>query len=168
MPDFFKIGIIIGAHGVKGDARVMPCTFDINRFKLLDAVTVETEKIKISLKIEGARFHKQFVILKFFGIDTIDDTLKLKGGGLYIPRAAALPLAEDEYYTADLYDMRAVTDAGEELGVITEIIATGANDVYVISKPGQKDLLIPAIKKCVLSVDVAGRVMTIHLMEGLR
>ena len=86
-----------------------------------------------------------------------------------IPDAVAIPLEEDEYYTRDLYGMQVVTDEGEELGELVKIYETGANDVYAVKKDGDaKELLIPAIKDCILQVDIDARVMTVHLLEGLR
>jgi 16S rRNA processing protein RimM len=168
MPDYFEIGVITGAHGIKGDARVLPWTFDAKRFCLLKTVDIKAYNDIIHLTIENVRFHKQFVIVKFRGVDSVDGALRLKGGVIVIPGELGLPLGEDEYYTADLYGMTVVTDEGEALGIISDIISTGANDVYVVAKPGVKDLLIPAIKQCILDVDVAGRKMTVRLMEGLR
>ena len=85
-----------------------------------------------------------------------------------IPDAVAIPLEEDDY-TRDLYGMQVVTDEGEELGELVKIYETGANDVYAVKKDGDtKELLIPAIKDCILQVDIDARVMTVHLLEGLR
>jgi len=168
MVDFFEIGVIVNSHGIAGHVRVLPSTFDINRFRLLDTVDIKTKNGTVKMKIEQVRFHKQFVILKFNGTDSADDALKLKGGVLFIPREAALPLNEDEYYAADLYGMEVVTSDGEALGVLTNIIETGANDVYCVTNTDKKELLIPAIKQCVLNVDIVRGKMTVHLSDGLR
>ncbi len=88
-----------------------------------------------------------------------------------IPREQALPLKENEYYIGDLYNMKVVTDQGEDLGEIIEVLFTGSNDVYVVKNtedPKSKEILIPAIKDCILNVDIEGNLMTIHLLEGLR
>lgn len=168
MPDFFEIGTIVNTHGVKGEVRVVPSTFDISRFELLNEVDVRTEKGNLKIKIEHVWYHKQFVILKLKGINSIDDAAKLKLGVIIIPREAALPLNEDEYYFSDLYGMEVVTDSGEALGQISNIITTGANDVYAVCKENQKELLIPAIKQCILNVDTNNNKMTVHLLDGLR
>lgn len=80
----------------------------------------------------------------------------------------AVPCEEDEYYIKDLYDMNVVTVDGEELGVISDVIFTGANDVYAVKDNNGKEILIPAIKDCIVSVDVENNLMTVKLLEGLR
>ena len=92
-----------------------------------------------------------------------------KNGRILIPDAVAIPLEEDEYYTRDLYGMKVVTDEGEDLGELVRIYETGANDVYAVKKAeDKKELLIPAIKDCILKVDIKENTMTVHLLEGLR
>lgn len=168
MPDFYEIGTIVNTHGIRGEVRVRPSTFDINRFKLIDEVDVRNGKNNIRVKIESVWYHKQFVILKLHGIDSIDDAQKIKGGVMIIPKESALPLDEDEYYLSDLYDIDVLSDDGEDLGKICDIITTGANDVYVVKKDNEKELLIPAIKQCILNVDINEKKMTVHLLDGLR
>lgn len=169
MTEYFEIGKIVNTQGVKGEVRIIPSTFDINRFKLLERAELrrngkpETK----SLEIESVRYHKHFVIMKFKGIDDMNEGERLKGYTLIVSRENALPLEEDEFYTADLYGMEVVTDQGEFLGNISDIIETGANDVYVIELKGRKDILIPAIKQCILWVDIENKKMTVRLMEGL-
>lgn len=140
----------------------MPTTDDITRFEALDEVLVSGK----TMRIENVRYHKQFVILKFEGIADMNAAILLKGMEIKIPEALALPLADNEFYIRDLYDMEVFTDDGELLGVITDIIFTGANDVYVI-KNEERELLIPAIKSCVLDVDVKADRMTVRLLEGM-
>ena len=108
------------------------------------------------------------VILKFKEFDNINDVEIWKGKPLYVTRENAVKCEKDEYFIADLIGLEVVADDGEELGEISDILSTGANDVYVISKPGSKDLLIPAIKECILNVDMQERSMKVHLLEGLR
>ena len=114
------------------------------------------------------KFFKNLVILKFKGIDNINDIEKYKGKSLYVTREHAVKLKKDEYFIADLIGMRAVTEEGEELGTIKDVLQTGANDVYIIKKDGEDELLVPAIKDSVKNVDIEGGVMTLHLLEGLR
>ncbi len=92
---------------------------------------------------------------------------KLKKCDIVIPKEMALPLEENEYYLKDLYYIDVITDIGENLGKIEDIIFTGANDVYVVRNE-EKEILIPAIKKCILNVDIKNKVMTVKLLEGLR
>ena len=174
--DYFTIGTIVNVHGVQGEVRVMPATDDPSRFGLLDKLEVFFESYTAEYPLKSVRPHKNLIVLKLAGIDNRDDAEKLIGGVIKIPRSKALPLEEDEYYQKDLLDMIVVSDTGEELGQLVQIIETGANDVYVVRPPAEiktgdskiKDLLIPAIKECIVSVSVPERKMTVHLMEGLR
>ena len=108
------------------------------------------------------------VILSFQGIDTMNDAEKLRQAKLFVTRENAVKLKKDEYFIADLLDLSVVSDEGEELGQISDVLQTGANDVYVISTEGEPDLLVPAIKECIKQVDIEQGIMTIHLMPGLR
>lgn len=168
MEDLFKVGVITSTHGIKGEVKVFPTTDDANRFKKLKKVILDTGKEKIDMEIAGVRFFKNMVILKFKGIDDINDVEKYRKAELYVTRENAVPLKKNEYYIADLIGMDVVSDEDEELGVIDDVLQTGANDVYVIKKAGCQDLLIPAIKDCVKEVDVEGGKMIVHLLEGLR
>lgn len=171
---YFEIGTIVNTQGIHGDVRVVPSTFDVERFKLLKEVFVEYKNDKRTLVIDKVWYHKNLVILKFCGVDDMNAAERLKNYVLKIDESQALPLGEDEYYVGDLYYMRVVTDDGEELGKIVNIIETGANDVYCVrmerGETGEfaEEILIPAIKQCVLKVDVPNKVMTVKLMEGLR
>ena len=168
MEEFLKAGVISSTHGVRGEVKVFPTTSEPERFKYLKKVYLDTGRERMELEIAGVKFFKQFAILKFRGIDNINDIEKYRGCSLWVAREDAVPLEEDEYYTRDLYGLTVVTDAGEELGKLEEIFSTGSNDVYVVKKEGAKDLLLPAIKDVVLAVDPAEKKMTVHLLEGLR
>ena len=98
----------------------------------------------------------------------INEAELYKGAGIWIPEEDALPLEENEYYMRDLYGLAVVTEEGEELGTLADIYETGANDVYAIRQEGKKDLLIPAIQQCIVSVDIKNRIMVVRLLEGLR
>ena len=108
------------------------------------------------------------VILKFKEFDNINDVEIYRQKDLYVTREQAVPLEENEYFIADLIGLKAVSDEGEELGEIADVLQTAANDIYVIKKKGTSDLLVPAIRECVLSVDIAGGMVTLHLLPGLR
>lgn len=167
MSDYFVIGKIVNTQGIKGEVRALPTTDDINRFKKLKEVYISRRNNMELYEIESVRFHKQFVLLKFKGIDTMNDAELLKNTDLKISKDLAIPCEEDEYYISDLYGMKVVTDEGEDIGIIDDIIFTGANDVYVVKKEDSQ-ILIPAIKQCILNVNVAEKTMKVHLLEGLR
>ena len=119
------------------------------------------------LEIESVKFFKQFAILKFKGIDNINDIEKYKGKSLLVDRKNAVKLQKDEYFIADMIGMEVFTEDGNLFGVLRDVMETGANDVYVIDMPDGKEVLVPAIKQCILNVDVEEKKMTIHLLEGL-
>lgn len=87
---------------------------------------------------------------------------------LYVTRENAVPLGENEYFIADLIGLKVVSDEGEELGTLSDVLQTGANDVYVVSKENTPDLLIPAIRDCIRQVDIESGTMQVHLLAGLR
>ncbi|MEY8517464.1 ribosome maturation factor RimM [Lachnospiraceae bacterium 29-84] len=178
MEDWFQIGIVTNTHGLHGEVKVFPTTDDAKRFKKLEEVFLETKAGKIPLKVAQARFSKQMVILKFQGKDRIEDVQGFRGNGLFVTREHAVECKEGEYYIADLIGMEAVDEDGLLLGRVADVIQTGANDVYVVQVletspyvsrvPGKnKELLLPAIKECILDVDVPVGRITVHLMEGL-
>lgn len=165
------VGQIVNTHGIKGELKVMPSTDDAKRFELLKTIFVETGDGLVLFPITSVRYMKNFVLLKLENINDMTEAEKYKTMALKIPKEESLPLDDNEYYVGDLYDMNVVTDLGEALGKITEVIFTGSNDVYVIKNsadPKAKDLLVPAIKDCILTVDLKENLMTVHLLEGLR
>lgn len=167
MKNYFVIGKIVNTQGIKGEIRVIPTTDDINRFKLLKNITINRKDEILNFEIENVRFHKQFVLLKLKGIDDMTSAERLKNFEIKIPVEEAIPCNENEYYIRDLYDMEVFTEEDEFLGILEDIIFTGANDVYVI-KNNEKQILIPAIKQCILDVNVSKKTMIVKLLEGLR
>ena len=173
MEDKLKVGIITSTHGVRGEVKVYPTTDDVNRFKKLKSVMLDTGKEMITLEITGVKFFKNMVILKFKGIDNVDDVQKYRQKDLYVTRKDAVKLQKDEYFIADLIGIEVFDEEGIKVGILKEVIPTGANDVYVIeliddyAKKGQKEVLIPAIKQCILDVKPKDNCMIVHLMEGL-
>lgn len=167
MDNFLRVGVITTTHGVKGEVKVYPTTDDINRFESLKLVYLDTGSEYKPLTIEKVRYFKQLVILKFKDIDDINDIEKYKGKDLLISRDDAIKLNEGEYFIFDLIDSVVYTDAGEELGILTEILTSSANDVYIVKTKDNKEVLLPSIKECILDVDTANKKITVHLMDGL-
>lgn len=168
MDDLIKVGIITNTHGLRGEVKVFPTTDDKQRFLDLEEVILDTGKEKKQLTIERVRFFKNMVILKFKGMDNIDDVQRLRQAGLLVTRDQAVPLGDNEYFIADLIGLAAVSDEGEALGKIADVLQSAANDVYVVRKSGVEDLLVPAIRECVRQVDIENGQITLHLLTGLR
>ena len=166
MEQFLQVGVISSTHGIRGEVKVFPTTDDPARFKKLKKVLLDTGKERLELEIQSVKFFKQFVIVKFRGIDNINDIEKYKGKSLMVPREDAVQLEEDEYYIADLIGMEEYTDGGR-FGTLKDVMETGANEVYIIDSDEHGEVLVPAIHDCILDVDVEKQTMKIRLMDGL-
>lgn len=167
MADELQVGVITQTHGIRGEVKVFPTTDDAKRFQKLKQVTLDTGKERLLLDIEGVKFFKQYVIIKFKGLDSINDVEKYKRGRLLVSRDHAVKLKKDEYFVADMIGMQVVTEDGAPFGVLKEVLATGANDVYVVSREGEGDVLLPAIRECIRKIDMDRHVMEVHIMDGL-
>ena len=167
MEQFLRVGVISSTHGIRGEVKVYPTTDDPERFLDLDEVILDTGREDKILEIEGVKFFKNQVILKFKGYDNINDIEKYLKKDLLVDREHAVELGENENFIADLIDMEVVTDEGKVLGTLTDVIETGANDVYAVKTPEGKEILLPAIRDCILDVNVDEKRMTVHVMEGL-
>lgn len=168
MEDLLQVGVITSTHGVRGEVKVFPTTDDPARFKKLKNVVLDTGKEMIDLEVAGVKFFKNMVIVKFKGIDNINDVEKYRQKSLYVTRENAVKLKKNEYFIADLIGLVAKSDEGEDLGTLSDVLQTGANDVYVLSKEGSDDILLPAIRECVKEVDLDNGEITVHLLPGLR
>ena len=167
MEDLLQVGVITTTHGIRGEVKVFPTTDDKNRFKDLKEVYLDAGTEKILLEVEGCKFFKQFVILKFKGIDNINDIEMYKRCPLLVTRENAVDLEEDEYFVADLIGLKVITETGVEIGTLTDVISTGANDVYAVRMADGGEVLLPAIKDCILDVDMEAGEMIVQIMKGL-
>ena len=167
MEQFLRVGVISSTHGIRGEVKVFPTTDDTNRFKTLKEVLLDTGKEKLPLEVEGVKFFKNMVILKFKGYDNINDIEPYRGKDLLVTRENAVKLAPGEKCIADLIGLTVVTDGGETFGTVTDVLQTAANDVYVIDGCDGKEYLFPSIKECILNVDLEAGTVTVHIMDGL-
>ena len=168
MEDLLQVGVITSTHGIRGEVKVFPTTDDPNRFRKLKQVILDTGKEQLDMEIASVKFFKNQVIVKFKGIDDINDVEKYRKAGIYVTRENAVPLGENEYFIADLIGLKVISDDEEELGLIDDVLQTGANDVYIVKKEQTPDLLIPAIKDCIKNVNIEEGTMIVHLLPGLR
>lgn len=166
MDDVLRVGIITTSHGLKGEVKVFSTTDDNNRYKELKSVLLDTGKEMLNIEIENVKFFKNIVILKLKGYDSINDIEKFKEKELFVTRENAVKLEEGEHFITDLIGLSVVTSSGDELGIVTDVLQTGANDVYVI-KGTEREILIPAIKQCILDIDLQKKLMKVNLIEGL-
>ena len=174
MEDFFQVGIITATHGLRGEVKVYPTTDDAKRFKRLKEVILAlsedgqlSKEKSLVLEIESVKFFKQFVILKFKGLDRIEDVEKYRRYSLFVSRSNAVRLRRDEYFVADLIGLTVLDEDEMEIGILKDVMETGANDVYVITLKEGEELLLPAIKQCILAVDVEAGFIKVHILDGL-
>ncbi len=167
MKDLLQVGVITQTHGIRGEVKVFPTTDDIKRFKKCKEFILDTGKEQMNVEVESVKYFKQFVILKFKGYNSINEIEKYLKMGLYVTRENAIPLKKDEYFIADLIGLVVVDEKNQEIGILKEVLQTGANDVYVIRTDEGKEVLIPAIAQCVQKVDLQEKKMFIHKMKGL-
>lgn len=166
MEQMLRVGVITSTHGVRGEVKVFPTTDDTKRFKTLKKVILDGRE-PLELSIEQVKFFKNMVILKFKGYDNINDVETWRQRDLLITRDQAVELKEDEYFITDLIGLTVVNEEEAVLGRVKDVLETGANDVYVVELTGGKELLLPAIKDCILNVDLEGGRMKVHVLDGL-
>lgn len=167
----YNVGKVVNTHGIRGEVKVVSQTdFPEERFgKGSRLVLTESDNGTrlLPVQVESARTHKQLYIVKFKGYDDINDILPYKGWLLKVADEDRKPLEEGEYYYDQIIGCTVVTDEGEELGTIGEILAPGANHVWVVERPTGKPVLLPVIDDVVLDVDVQAKRVRVHIMEGL-
>lgn len=166
MEDFLRVGVIANTHGVHGEVKVFPTTDDITRFKKLKTVQLDTGRELMELKITGVKYFKNMAILKFEGMDNINDIEKYKGKDLLITREQAVPLSEDEFFICDLIGCQVVTEDGTMVGELTEVLQTAANDVFVV-QGREKEILVPYIGDCVKHISIEEKKVTVVLLPGM-
>jgi 16S rRNA processing protein RimM len=159
MKEILSIGQIINTHGVKGELKIYPLTDDIKRFRKLKTVFIDNiEKNVVWCKLQADR-----VILKIEGIDSMDQAATYKNKYVEVKREDAVKLNEGEYFIADLIGCNVVDELGTELGKVFDVIQTHSNDVYWVK--GKEELLVPALKKIVVKIDVEGQQIVIKPLD---
>ena len=167
MEDMFQVGIITSPHGVKGEVKVFPTTDDNKRFKKLKECFIEYKDELMPVKACGCKFFKNMVILRFEDLNNMNDVEKFRKCKIFVDREHAVSLEDDEYFVADLLGVSVIDENGNVLGMLEDVIETGANDVYVVKNNSGNEILIPAIKDCILDVNVNERVMRVHLLKEM-
>ena len=164
--EYFRIGVITEPHGVRGEVKVYPTTDDPVHLKKVKEYYIQGAEGMELFHLQGMKLQSDRIILKFKEITDRDMAEKLRKKELFVERADAVPLDEDEYYISDLEGL-SVYENDEKIGTLAEVLRTGANDVYRIEKTDGSELLLPAIKQCVLKVDVREGRIDVSVMEGL-
>lgn len=167
MEEFLQVGAIANTHGIAGEVKVFPMTDDIRRFKQLKEVYLDTGRERMLIHVASCKFVKNQPVLKFKEFSNINEVEKYKRCGLFITRDQAVPLGKDEYFIADLIGLSVIREDGETLGELTDVLQTGANDVYEVTMENGKQVLLPVIRECIKKVDLEKRQVTVHVMKGL-
>ncbi len=169
MKDYLVIGKIGGAHGVRGEVKIIPLTDDVRRFSSLKECLIldDRERVKETKEVEKARVDDTRTLVKFKGIDDRDEVGKLTGFYIAVSREDAVKLPEGRYFIADLIGLKVIDDERGELGTIKDIINSGASDIIIVKRKGKNELLIPYLNAIVYEVDIAGGTMKVKLPEGL-
>jgi 16S rRNA processing protein RimM len=169
-PPFLVLGRVLRPHGVRGELRLQITTAYPERIVPGKIVFVgpdpENAETVRQFTVTRARQHQKYLILQLETINDREAADLLRQQYVMLTQEDAVPLEEGEYYLYQLIGVNVYTDENEHLGTITEVIETGANDVYVVHGP-RGEVLLPAIDECVLELDLDANKMTVHLMDGL-
>lgn len=165
--DFLLIGTIVAPFGVRGQVKVRSYTDHVDHLRRrIRAVYVGDDRKEYPL--QRVLEHKPgLLVLTLGGLGTRDAAEELRGADVAILERDAAPLSEGEYFVHQLYDLLVVTDEGEELGRVREVLTTGANDVLVVARPESGEVLIPVIRDVVRELDIPGGRIVIHVITGL-
>ena len=167
MKEKFEVGQIVNTFGIKGFVKVNPWVDDVTRFENLKTVYIKIRKEERKLEIEEVKYQKNQVLLKFKGIETIEQAEFLRNAYIEIDRKDAIPLKEGQYFIADLLESEVYSDEGILLGVLDDIYNTGSNDIYVVKDNLGKTILLPGIPDVIKKVDLENKKITVHLLKGL-
>lgn len=167
MKDLLRIGVVTKPHGIRGELKVFPTTDDVNRFKKTDEVILITKSGNLTLHVEGVKFFKNIVIVKFKEYNDINEVEQYRDCDVMVTRENALPLEEGQFYFCDVIGAKVVEEDGTPIGTITEVIETGANNVFAIQTEDGKEALFPVIPDCIKNVDTQAGIVTAHVMKGL-
>jgi 16S rRNA processing protein RimM len=161
------LGKIMAPHGVRGQLRVFLFSGEYASIDGLKTVMLQApNRTRETFEVSGTAHHGKKFLLDLKNFDNVNQVLHLVGRELYVNADQLPALSEGEYYWRDLIGLQVVTDKGETLGTINDIIATGSNDVYVVQE-GDREYLIPALEDVVREINLVDRVMKVSPPEGL-
>ena len=164
-----KVGKIVNTHSLKGEVKVISSTdFEEQRFeKGTELLITRGNQVVKEVTVESYRIHKNNLLVKFVGIDSIEEAEKLKNLQIKIDSDNIGELEENEFYFHEIIGCEVFDENGKSLGEISEILTPGANDVWVIKSQNGKEILIPYIEDVVKKIDVENKKIDIEVMEGL-
>lgn len=164
--DFLEVGKIINTHGLRGEVKISPWTDYPEDFEELGFVMTKAGGREQKLNIEGVKYQKNNLIVKFREISSIEEAETYKNAVLFLPKSELGELPPNVYYIADLIGCE-VFEEDRKIGVLADIFSTGSNDIYDIKRENAKNLLVPIIEGVVRSVDTDNKKIVIKIPEGL-
>ena len=164
---YIEIGKIVNTHGLRGDVKVIVWMDSPEDFESVQHAYIGSGTDKRKLTVEMVRYQKNNLIVKFKELADINEAEPLKNSVLYADRDELGELPEGVHYIVDLIGLRVVSDTGEDIGVISDVFNTGANDIYEVKREGKKALLLPVIDDVVKDIDIDAGMVTVHMLEGL-
>ena len=164
---YFPVGIVTRPHGIHGDVKIRSMMSDPQLLSAITKVRATYSDGKVAnLEISEIRVHGQSILMHFRSVDDRQSAEQLRGTQLDIARSDLPPLGKDEYYLGDLVGYQVVTEAGEEIGKITQALDLPANDVIEVSCD-DRPVLVPLVDEIIRKIDPATRQVTVRLIEGL-
>jgi 16S rRNA processing protein RimM len=164
--NYLEIGIITRFQGNKGEVRIKATTDIPERFLDLDFVYLKRGKELKELEIEYIRFHKQFVIIKFFAVNSIDEAEKLKNYQILIDKSEKYLLPEDNFYVSDLIDCEVYLESGRYLGILIDVVDTSGTDIFLVQGQDKKYML-PASREMILEIDLENKKIIVDPIPGI-
>ena len=165
--DLINIGKIVGTYGYQGMVRIMPLTDFPERFKKLKTVILWQDGKSSKVMVEAARSYKESYLLKLQGIDSMEAAKDYRNALLKIDESQLYPLPAGHYYHFQLQGLSVYDEEKGFLGELTEVLGTGANDVYVVQSPEHGEILLPAVKDVIREINLEKKIMRVRLLPGL-
>lgn len=170
--EWFNVGRIVNTHGVRGEVRILSTTdFEEQRFVVGNRLAAfkKNDKKPTWVTIQSVRRHKNFILLTFEGMNNINLVEPFKEGMLKVTKDQMEEdlLEENEYFYHDIIGCSVISEEGETIGEVKDILQTGANDVWVVKGTKGKEHYIPYIEDVVKDINIDDKIITIHVMEGL-
>ncbi|WIF94618.1 ribosome maturation factor RimM [Caminicella sporogenes] len=165
------IGKIVNTQGIKGDVRIYPLTDYKERYEELEYIYIEG--IDDKFEIENVRYKKELAIIKFKGLNNINDVEKYKNKYIYIDESQLRKLPEDTYYIFDLVGCNVYDEDNNLIGKLIDVIQNTAQDIYVVERLDEEDrektkkVMIPAVEEFIKKIDIKNKSIIVHLIEGM-
>ena len=167
MTKYLEIGQIVNTFGIKGMVKVKPFTDDNKRFDRLEKVYIKNKEKLKEYQIEEVKYHKDMILIKFKGIDKVEDAELLRNSYLKVNRQEEPELEEGTYYIVDLIGLDVYSDEGKLLGKLDDVFNSGSCDIYVVKDELGKQLLLPAISDVIKEINLEEKKIVAHLLKGL-